>query len=75
VRPRARDLVGDRLGTRRKIGLPDSLDREHECREVIAGIRCSQSPNDQIDVGADVEILRHHGNLGRVGLHSLFRDG
>ena len=60
VRPRARDLIRNGLRARRIRSLADRLDRGHQRREVVVGIRRYEGLNHQIHIRADVEVLRHH---------------
>ena len=74
MRAPARELVGDGVRAGGKIGLADRLDREQERREIVTRIGCAERTDDGIDIGADVQVLRHHGDVGRRGGdgHALF---
>ena len=72
--PLARDPIRDRLGTRRKIGFADRLDREQQRGEVVARIRRSQRADHEIDIGSDVEVLGHDGDVARPGADELFGE-
>src|SRR5205809_77007 len=71
VRSPALDLVGDCLRARREVGFTDGLNRQHERGEVIVGIRRGERANYEIDVRADVEVLRHDADISGRGADSL----
>ena len=64
VRPFTGDLVGNRFGARRERGLAECLDREQERREIIPRIGRPEGMDHEIDVRADIEVLRHDGDVG-----------
>ena len=71
LRPGACDLSGNRSGAHREVRLAERFDRGEQGGEVVTGIGRCQRMNHEVHVGAHVEILRHHDNLGR----SVFPDG
>ena len=61
-------------GAAGKVGLAERVDREEQRGHVVIRVGRGERTDHGVDVGAHVEILRHHGDLGRAGAHALFAE-